>query len=143
MMDASFALCVLEIHFPPSFFDLMTHLMIHLVEELDLCGPVSTRWMYPIERNLKVLKGYVRNKARPEASMAEGYLLEESLGFLSEYMIDTKGVGRRTWELEEDPGVSGIVLEGAGKEITLEWADLTAMHHYILQNEEKVAPWYK
>ena len=143
LMDVAFTLCILEIHFPPSFFDVMTHLMLHLVEELDLCGPVSIRWMYPIERYLKTLKGFVRNKARPEASMAEGYLLDESLGFLSEYMSDAKGTENRTWDLEEDPGVGGIVLEGAGKEVTLEWSDMMAMHHYILENEEQVQPWYR
>ncbi len=35
--------------FPPTNFDVMTHLVIHLVEELDPCGHVATRWMYPIE----------------------------------------------------------------------------------------------
>jgi hypothetical protein len=34
--------------FPPAIFDVMTHLVIHLVEELDLCGLVHTRWVYPI-----------------------------------------------------------------------------------------------
>ena len=30
--------CLLEIHFPPGFFDVMTHLIIHLVEELKVCA---------------------------------------------------------------------------------------------------------
>lgn len=143
MRDVAFCLCIVEMHFPPSFLDVMTHLMIHVVEEVDLCGPVHTRWMYPVERYLKVLKGYVRNKARPEASMAEGYSLNESLGFVSEYLIDIRGKGKRTWELEEDPAVSGIVMEGAVKEVTLELTDVMAMHHYILENEERLAPWYR
>lgn len=143
MIDVAFTLCTLEIHFPPSFFDVMTHLMVHVMEEVDLCGPVHSRWMYPIERYLKTLKGFVRNMARPEASMAEGYLLDESIGFLFEYMIDAKGSGRRTWDLEEDPGVGGIVLEGAGKERTLSWNDMIAMHHYVLENKEVVKPWYR
>jgi hypothetical protein len=56
-------MALLEMEFPPSFFDIMTHLPYHLVQELDLCGPVSTRWMYPVERYMKTLKGYVRNMA--------------------------------------------------------------------------------
>jgi hypothetical protein len=28
--------------FPLTCFDVMTHLAIHLVEELDLCGPIHT-----------------------------------------------------------------------------------------------------
>jgi hypothetical protein len=38
---------MLEKVFPPTYFDVMTHLVVHLVEELNLCGPVHTRWMYP------------------------------------------------------------------------------------------------
>ena len=44
----------------------MTHLLIHLVEEVDICGPVYGRWMYLMERYMKVLKGYIRNKAKHE-----------------------------------------------------------------------------
>ncbi len=27
----------------------MTHLVVHLIDELDICGLVHFRWMYPIE----------------------------------------------------------------------------------------------
>jgi hypothetical protein len=37
----------LEKIFPPACFDVMTHLIIDLVKELDLRGPIHTRWMYP------------------------------------------------------------------------------------------------
>ncbi|XP_058111729.1 uncharacterized protein LOC131255051 [Magnolia sinica] len=43
-------LCHLERIFPPSFFDIMVHLPIHLASEAMLAGPVQYRWMYPIER---------------------------------------------------------------------------------------------
>lgn len=43
-------LCHLEMLFPPSFFTVMIHLIVHLVEEAKLGGPVQFRWMYPIER---------------------------------------------------------------------------------------------
>jgi hypothetical protein len=57
------SMALLEMEFPPSFFDIMTHLPYHLVQELDMCGPMSSRWMYPIERYMKTLKAYVRNMA--------------------------------------------------------------------------------
>lgn len=44
------ALCVLEKHFPPSFFDISIHLVVHLADEALLCGPTQDRWMYPFER---------------------------------------------------------------------------------------------
>jgi len=43
-------LCKLEMIFPPSFFDLMEHLPIHLPFEEKAGGPVQYRWMYPFER---------------------------------------------------------------------------------------------
>ncbi|XP_074381134.1 uncharacterized protein LOC141722194 [Apium graveolens] len=41
--DIILTLCELEKIFPPSFFDIMIHLTIHLVRELCLCGPVFYR----------------------------------------------------------------------------------------------------
>jgi hypothetical protein len=77
---------MLEMIMPPSFFDIMVHLILHLVDELDMCGPVHTRWMYCVEHLNKVLKGYVRNMAQPEASMAIKHLMDETLGLITEYM---------------------------------------------------------
>jgi hypothetical protein len=57
--DVATTLCMLEMEMPPSFFDVMTHLMVHFIEELDVCGPVHTRWMYCIEWTNKVFKGYL------------------------------------------------------------------------------------
>ena len=69
--EAALILCKLEMYFPPSFFDIMVHLVVHLVREIKLCDPVYLRWMYPIERYMKILKGYVKNPQRPEASLVE------------------------------------------------------------------------
>jgi len=52
-LDVAIFLNLLEMEFPPSFFDIMTHLILHLVEELDICGPVATRWMYLVEQYMK------------------------------------------------------------------------------------------
>jgi len=53
----------LEKAFPPSFFDCQVHLLVHLVDEIAIAGPVHCRWMYWFERYMVVLKGYVRNHA--------------------------------------------------------------------------------
>ena len=58
-------LCELEMFFAPSFFDIMVHLTIHLVKETQYCGPTYMRWMYPMERYMKILKGCVKNRSRP------------------------------------------------------------------------------
>jgi hypothetical protein len=64
----------------------MTHLLYHLVDELNLYGSMAIRWMYPIEKYMKTLKTYVRNMARPEGSMAKGYIRDECLGFIIKYL---------------------------------------------------------
>jgi hypothetical protein len=43
-IDVAISLALVEMHFPSSFFDIMMHLLYHLVDELDLCGLVSTKW---------------------------------------------------------------------------------------------------
>jgi hypothetical protein len=85
-------LCRLEMTFPPGFLDIMMHLPVHLAEEAKLGRHVYYRWMYPVERYLRMLKGYVCNKAHPEGSMAEGYISEECLTFCSCFLedVDTK-----------------------------------------------------
>ncbi|GJT88887.1 hypothetical protein Tco_1070604 [Tanacetum coccineum] len=78
----------LEKIFPPAFFDIMIHVAIHLPDEAILGGPLRYRWMFPFERYMKKLKNYVQNKAKPEGSIAEGYVAEEALTFCSRYLKD-------------------------------------------------------
>ena len=48
--DIVYIMCKLERIFPPTFFDIMIHLMIHLPEQVLLTGPVQYTWCYPNER---------------------------------------------------------------------------------------------
>ncbi|XP_074377706.1 uncharacterized protein LOC141719227 [Apium graveolens] len=84
--DVILTLCELEKKFHASFFDVMIHLIVHLVWELRLCGPVCYRWMYAFERFNKVMKSYVRNRYHPEGCIAESYLGEESVEFCIEFL---------------------------------------------------------
>ena len=51
--DIPVIICKLEKIFPPSFFDCMEHLPIHLPYEARIAGPVQYRWMYPFERYVR------------------------------------------------------------------------------------------
>ncbi|GKD73551.1 hypothetical protein Tco_1331833 [Tanacetum coccineum] len=99
----------LEKIFPPAFFDIMIHVAIHLPDEAILGGPLRYRWMFSFERYMKKLKNYVRNKAKPEGSIAEGYVSEEALTFCSHYLKDDvemrfNHLGRNDDDLpEEEP----------------------------------------
>ncbi|XP_073224821.1 uncharacterized protein [Cicer arietinum] len=96
-------LCHMEMIFPPSFFTVMVHLVVHLVEEVKLGGPVHYRWMYPVERYLGILKSYVRNKARLEGSIAEGYLVQEILTFCSRYIENIETRWNQLGRVDDEP----------------------------------------
>jgi hypothetical protein len=86
--DVVKTLCMLEMEMPPTFFDVMTHLVLHVVEELNVCSLINIRWMYCIERMKKVMKGYVRCMRQPKECMAKSYAMEVSMGFITKYMQD-------------------------------------------------------
>ncbi|MCH83375.1 hypothetical protein A2U01_0004194, partial [Trifolium medium] len=152
----SLTLCHMEMIFPPSFFTIMVHLVIHLGEEAMLAGPVHYRWMYPVERSFGHLKSYVRNKAAPEGCIAEGYIVEECLTFCSRYLEDGDIETRfnRPRRNDDDNGVSSssestIFLKlfptlgkpiGATKIVSLPNLEMIQAHRYVLANCELVDP---
>ena len=80
--------CKLEKIFPPGFFLLMQHLIVHLPYEARMGGAVQARWCYPIERCLKTVRTKCRNKAKIEASIAEASILEEVTNFTQLYYME-------------------------------------------------------
>ena len=94
-------------YFPPLFLNIMVHLIVHMVGEIKCCGPVYLRWMYPVERHMKILKGYTKNLHRPEASIVERYIAEESIEFCSEYTKKAKPVGVPESQHDERVGGKG------------------------------------
>jgi hypothetical protein len=76
----------LKIIFPSSFFDLMPHLLVHIVHEMKYLGPVFLHQMYLLERFMTNLKKYVHNRSRPEGCMVQGWTTEEVIEFHVDYM---------------------------------------------------------
>jgi hypothetical protein len=138
--DATITMCMLEMIMPPSFFDIMVHLILHLVDELDLCGLVHTRWMYRVEHLNKVLKGYVHNMVQPEASMETRYLMDETLGLIIEYMDQFQPSKRQIWDSDEEEAICGEVLEGASTRIELTITQQNMAHNYVFNNTNIMAP---
>ncbi|XP_058787440.1 uncharacterized protein LOC131661819 isoform X1 [Vicia villosa] len=145
-------LCHLEMLFPPSFFTIMVHLTCHLVGEAKLGGPVHYRWMYPIERYLGHLKSYVRNKAQPEGSIAEGYLAEEVLTFCSQYIDDIETRINRPSRVddypdERDSSHRSTIFPPIGRAVgafstfDLSTMEKTQAHRYVLLNCPQVKPY--
>ncbi|MCO5607771.1 hypothetical protein L7F22_061972 [Adiantum nelumboides] len=72
-------LCLMEKELPTSFFDIQVYVLIHLVDKIEIAGVVSTRWMFWVEMFMGVLKGLIRQRAQPEGSMSERWLLGECM----------------------------------------------------------------
>jgi hypothetical protein len=70
--------------------------------------------MYLVEHYMKTLKGYVKNKVRPEGNIVEGYAIEEVLGFCIEYLRDFTATKRKVWDDKENPCMVDEVVEGNG-----------------------------
>ncbi|CAN1161920.1 hypothetical protein LINPERHAP2_LOCUS24198 [Linum perenne] len=145
------AVCHMEMIFPPSFFTVMVHLVLHFVEEVRLGGPVQYRWMYPIERFLGKLKGFVGNRAQPEGSIAEGWINDEICTFSSMYLDDTVesrfNREKRVHDPDEDqtnhssdifPVVGKTV--GKGTPYKMREEELLQAHRHVLFNIESVEP---
>ncbi|KAL0344385.1 UNVERIFIED_CONTAM: hypothetical protein Sangu_1325900 [Sesamum angustifolium] len=106
-------LCKLERIFPPAYFDVIIHLMIHLASEAKLTGLVQYRWMFSFERKLGVFKRYVCNKARLEACIAEQYIDNECLTFCSMYLhnVETRfSRMERNYDIGEQLGLANDEL---------------------------------
>jgi len=142
MVDVVMATCILEKEFPPTFMNVMTHLPVHLVEQLFMCGPVHCRWMYPIERYLKTLKDYVRTYSHPEGSIAEGYLMDDTLGFCTEYMHQYRGTTHRVWDAEEDAIMNDEILRcNSQQKRKMSDEFRNHSHAFVLDNASSLDRW--
>ncbi|XP_071913572.1 uncharacterized protein [Coffea arabica] len=128
--------------FPPPFFNIMEHLLVHLPEEAKLGGPFQFRSMYPIERYLCTLKNYVRSRSHPEGSIAEGYLAEECMAFCSMYLDNIESKLNRPPRNYEDEYLNRQIGRPLGKEevIYLDDVSWVQAHRYVLGNLETVDP---
>src|SRR3954466_13545115 len=56
--DVAQCLVSFELIFPPSFFNIMTYVLVHLVDEIFILGPVFLHNMFSFERFMGVLRKY-------------------------------------------------------------------------------------
>ncbi|XP_074356566.1 uncharacterized protein LOC141696305 [Apium graveolens] len=134
--DVILTLCELEKKFHASFFDVMIHLIVHLVWELRLCGPVCYRWMYAFERFNTVMKSYVRNRYHPEGYITESYLGEESIEFCIEFRKEScKTAG----DPKDQVRLSGPLSVVKMKEV--EEKERDEAHLTVLLNNSEVFPY--
>lgn len=84
-----------EMVFAPSFFNIMPHLLVHLVEEVFILRLVYLHKMLPFQRFTSILKKYVRNHVRPEGTItnSKAYAIEEVIEFYVDVIDDMCWIG--------------------------------------------------
>ncbi|KAL6138282.1 hypothetical protein ACLB2K_063565 [Fragaria x ananassa] len=75
--DIVYIMCKLERIFPPTFFDIMIHIMIHLPEQVLLTSPATGGFQEEEQ-----------NKRFPEGSITSGYIQAECVTYCSAYLND-------------------------------------------------------
>ncbi|TYK14460.1 transposase [Cucumis melo var. makuwa] len=111
--DVVVTLCLLEKYFPPSFFTIMVHLIVHLIREIEFCGPV-----------------HLRN--RPEGCTVENYIAEEAIEFCSEFIAGVSSIGLNSSVIKWDSNMHRALSASSFIRPSKEQLDQT--HLYVIQN---------
>ncbi|XP_073298700.1 uncharacterized protein [Primulina huaijiensis] len=128
----------------------MLHLAVHFAYEEIVVGPVHYQLMYPIERYVGKLKNFVRNRARPEANIAEAYLADECVvscsryleGNNSFYINETRHKETSNFEFPSLPMFPQVGRPTKGHQVvTLDVKTLNQAHRYILSNCTMLNPY--
>ena len=125
--------------FPPSFFNIMTHLLVHIVKEINILGPVFLHNMFPFERYMSVLKKFVRNRSRPEGCIAKGYGTEEVIEFCVDFIDDLNPIGVPMSRHEGRLKGKGIL--GKKSNMHIPESEIRKANFTVLQNSSLVAPY--
>jgi hypothetical protein len=81
--------------------------------------------------------------ARLEASMAERYIKEKCIGFVTEYLQRFDVVHMRVWDADKEYGDVEEALEGASKPYVMTAALRDIADQYVLQNVAVMQPWLR
>ncbi|KAK1603656.1 hypothetical protein QYE76_027329 [Lolium multiflorum] len=138
-------LCELEMYFPPAFFDVMVHLLVHIMDDIVSLGPAFLHNMMSFERMNGVIKGYVRNRSHPDGSIVQGWLTEECISFCTNYLDIEDPVGlpqnkhlRRFEGVGHKNGRKELHVHMSGRTSDFDRANLVALQHIDL-----IDPWLK
>ena len=125
--------------FPPSFFDIMVHLLVHIVNVIIALGPIFLHQMYAFEQYMGILKGYVWNRAHPEGSMIEGYSTEKVVECYIDSIKDSNPIGVHA--SRHEGRLSGRGTKGKKRFIDHDYKAVEEAHFTILQQIQLVAPY--
>ena len=132
-------LCELEMYFPPAFFDIMVHVLIHVVDDIIDLGPAFLHNMMPFERMNGYMKGFVRSRSNPDGSIAQGFLTYECISFCMNYLDIENPLGvpvnkhlGRFEGVGHNPGKKEMHVDFVDRRADFERANLVALQHMHL-----------
>ena len=117
----------------------MTHLLVHIVKEINILGPVFLHNMFPFERYMAVLKKYIRNRSRPEGCIAKGYGTAEVSEFCVNFIDDLSPIGV-PMSLHEGR-LKGKDTLGKKSNMQISESKIHKANFTVLQNSTLVAPY--
>ena len=117
----------------------MTHLLVHIVKEINILGPVFLHNMFPFERYMAVLKKYVRNQSRPEGCIAKGYGTEDVIEFCVDFIDDLSPIGVPT--SRHEGRLKGKGTLGKKSNMQIPESEICKANFTVLQNSTLVAPY--
>lgn len=131
-------LCLLEAFFPPTFFDIMVHLTVHLVEEIHYLGPTYLHQMFPYERFMGILKSFVHIHTYPEGNIVSRYGTEEAVEWSMAYLDPENPIG--VAKSRHEGRLAGIGHLGK-RTVNPDQDSFRKAHFHVLQHMEVVEPY--
>ncbi|KAG8369264.1 hypothetical protein BUALT_Bualt15G0133400 [Buddleja alternifolia] len=118
------------------------------LQKLFKCSKTSSLMRWHVEervndgkfRYLLTLKKYVRNRAHPKGSNAQGYLMDECMKFCSRYHsnVETKE-NRQPRNCDGDESMGQVI--GKGERFKIDKCTLLQVHRYVSANVDAIEPY--
>lgn len=90
---------------------------------------------------MKTLKGFVRQRAQPEGNMAMGWLVQESLVYITEFLSTFDPDMPRLWSQEEDDRLVGEEPQGKGLVRRMDVALREKINKFCILNSYAMEKW--
>ncbi|KAK1612356.1 hypothetical protein QYE76_036029 [Lolium multiflorum] len=132
-------------YFPPAFFDIMVHVLVHIVDDIEDLGPPFLHNMMALERMNGFIKGYVRNRAHLDGSIVQGFLTEECISFCKNYLNEDDPRPVRLPANKHLVRFEGVGHNAGKRELDADQDDrrtnFNRAHLVALQHMNEVEPW--
>lgn len=90
---------------------------------------------------MKTLKGFVCQRACPEGSMAMGWLVQESLVYITEFLVTVDPDMPRLWTQDEDDRILGEEPQGKGMVRLMDVSMRDKINKFCILNSQAMEKW--